>query len=143
VVPYIEGLTTQAPHDEQVRLDLKCDARSVATARNAVAELARRVGAEVDDVRIAVSEAVANSVVHAYRGMRPRNISVEARPERGLLVVVVADQGIGMTPNPDGPGLRVGIPLITKVCDDVRFASSDEGTIVSMSFATSIPGGGA
>jgi anti-sigma regulatory factor (Ser/Thr protein kinase) len=141
VVPYIGGLTTQAPHDEQVRLDLKCDAKSVATARHAVADLARRVGAQVDDVKIAVSEAVANSVVHAYRGIRPGKISVDARPERGRLLVTVADEGIGMTPNPRGPGLRVGIPLITKLCDDVRFASSDEGTTVSMSFATSSPGG--
>jgi stage II sporulation protein AB (anti-sigma F factor) len=139
-VPYIEGLTTQAPHDEQVRLDLKCDAQSVATARHAVAELARRVGAQVDDVKIAVSEAVANAVVHAYRGMRPGRIWVKARPERGRLVVIVADDGIGMTPNPGGPGLRVGIPLITKLCDDVRFASSDEGTTVSMSFAAPATG---
>jgi anti-sigma regulatory factor (Ser/Thr protein kinase) len=117
-----------------VRLDLECQASSVATARHAVADLARRVGVAVDDVQIAVSEAVANAVVHAYRGIRPGRISVRARLERGRLLVTVADQGIGMTPNPGNPGLRVGIPLITKLCDDVRFTSSDKGTVVAMSF---------
>lgn len=91
----------------------------------------------MDDVQIAVSEAVGNAVVHAYRGVRPGPISVCARRARGRLVVTVADEGIGMTPDPSNTGLRVGIPLITKICDDVRFASSDEGTVVSMSFATS------
>ena len=120
-----------------MRLDLACDVTSVAAARHAVADLARRLGAQVDDVQIAVSEAVGNAVVHAYRGVRPGPISVSARRARGRLVVTVADEGIGMTPDPSNPGLRVGIPLITKICDDVRFASSDEGTVVSMSFATS------
>jgi hypothetical protein len=46
-----------------------------------------------------------------------------------------------MTPNPSNPGLRLGIPLITKLCEDVRFTSSDDGTVVSMSFATPSSGG--
>jgi len=117
--------------------------KSVAAARHAVADLARRLGAEVDDVQIAVSEAVGNAVVHAYRGIRPGPIAVRARRARGKLLVTVADQGIGMTPDPTNPGLRVGIPLITKICDDVRFTSSDEGTVVSMSFATSSSGANA
>jgi hypothetical protein len=56
-------------------------------------------------------------------------------------LVTVADDGMGMTPNPGNPGLRVGIPLITKLSDDVRFTSSDKGTVVSMSFATGVAGG--
>ena len=120
-----------------MRLDLTCEVTSVAAARHAIADLARRMGAQVDDVKIAVSEAVGNAVVHAYRGVPPGPISVRARRERGRLLVIVADEGIGMTPDPSNPGLRVGIPLITKICDDVRFTSSDEGTVVSLSFATS------
>jgi anti-sigma regulatory factor (Ser/Thr protein kinase) len=122
-------------------LDLSSDATNVAIARNAIAELAERVGAAVDDVKIAVSEAVGNAVVHAYRGDAAGTIRVTGRYKRGRLLVTVADDGIGMTPNPRTPGLRVGIPLITKLCDDVRFASSDEGTVVSMSFATGVGSG--
>lgn len=134
------SLTTSAHYDEQVQLDLSSDATNVAVARNALAELARRVGAHVDDVKIAVSEAVGNAVVHAYRGGETGTIRVTARHKRGRLVVTVADDGIGMTPNPGNPGLRVGIPLITKLCDDVRFTSSDRGTVVSMSFAADLAG---
>jgi stage II sporulation protein AB (anti-sigma F factor) len=123
-----------------VQLDLSSDATNVAVARNAIAELAERVGAAVDDVKIAVSEAVGNAVVHAYRGGDAGPIRVTGRYKRGRLLVTVADEGIGMTPNPGNPGLRVGIPLITKLCDDVRFTSSDRGTVVSMSFGAGAAG---
>ena len=126
-----------------MQLDLSSDATNVAVARDALAKLAERVGAEVDDVKIAVSEAVGNAVVHGYRGDRTGTIQVTGRYKRGRLLVTVADDGIGMTPNPSNPGLRVGIPLITKLCDDVRFTSSDQGTVVSMSFATGVPAGDA
>jgi len=125
-----------------VQLDLSCEATSVRIARNAVARLARSLEASIDDVKIAVSEAVANAVVHAYRDTDPGEIRVVARNERGRLLVTVADDGIGMTPNPGNPGLRLGIPLITKLCEDVRFTSSDDGTVVSMSFATPSSAGG-
>jgi serine/threonine-protein kinase RsbW/stage II sporulation protein AB (anti-sigma F factor) len=101
-----------------------------------MAELAVRFGAGVDDVKIAVSEAVANAVIHAYRGREPGSVRVTGEHRRGRLLVTVSDDGMGMTPNLGNPGLRMGIPLITKLCDDVRFSSSDEGTVVSMSFAT-------
>lgn len=139
---YIGGLTTQLPQEQQVELDLSSEATSVAIARHAVASLAERLGAPVDDVKIAVSEAVANAVIHAYREGDSGEIRVTARHERNRLLVTVADDGIGMTPNPGNPGLRVGIPLITKLCDDVRFSSSDDGTMVSMSFGTSAADGG-
>lgn len=108
-------------------------------ARSAVAEFAERLGAAADDVRIAVSEAVGNAIVHAYRNGKSGMIRVFAREERGRLLVTVEDDGIGMAPNPASQGLRIGIPLITKLCDDVRFTSSEDGTTVSMSFAAADP----
>lgn len=124
-----------------MRLDLPSEPGSVSDARNAVAALAEWLGVGVDDVKIAVSEAVGNAVVHAYRGGKAGVIRVFAREDRGRLLVTVADDGIGMAPNPATQGLRIGIPLITKVCEDVRFTSSDEGTTVSMSFPSSAPCG--
>ena len=117
-------------------MELPCEPESVGDARRAVAELAERLGVDdVDDVRIAVSEAVGNAIVHAYRGGNLGRIRVFAREKRGRLLVTVADDGVGMAPHPESEGLRIGIPLITKVCEDVRFASSEDGTKVSMSFA--------
>ena len=123
----------------EVRLDLPSEPASVAKARNAVAALADRFGVAVDDVKIAVSEAVGNAIVHAYRGRKPGVVRVFAREHRGRLLVTVTDDGTGMAPNPESQGLRLGIPLITRVCDDVRFTSTDDGTNVSMSFAALAP----
>jgi serine/threonine-protein kinase RsbW len=123
--------------EHEVRLSLAVEPASVGVARHAVADLAQHLGVAVDDVKIAVSEAVGNVILHAYRGGRAGIIKVLARSDRGRFLVTVTDNGVGMSPNPDSQGLGLGIPLITKLCDDVRFVSSDSGTVVSMSFALS------
>jgi anti-sigma regulatory factor (Ser/Thr protein kinase) len=127
-------VTAAAAHEEGFELDLPSDSKSVGKARRAVAGLARRLGAVEADVAIAVSEAVGNAVVHAFREGRSGTIRVFARTDRGRFLVTVADDGIGMTPNPENAGLGFGIPLISKVCDDVRFSSSREGTKITMCF---------
>ena len=118
----------------EVNLDLPSDAASIKRARDAVSELAEQVGVPVGDVKLAVSEAVSNAVIHAFRGQDPGTISVRARVVRDRLIVVVADDGTGMRPNVDSPGLGFGISLITKMAGDVRFDSSPKGLTVSMSF---------
>jgi serine/threonine-protein kinase RsbW/stage II sporulation protein AB (anti-sigma F factor) len=117
-----------------VRLQLKSEPRSIKRARDAVSAFAERVGASARDVKLAVSEAVTNAVVHAFRGRAAGTISVEARMSSGLLLVVVADDGIGMVPNPDSAGLGMGLSLITQLAHDVRFDSGGEGVTVSMRF---------
>jgi len=133
-------MSNEALAGGELDMVLSPEPSSVVEARNAVTEIARRSGAREEDVRLAVSEAVGNAVIHAFRGRESGTIVVSARPERGRLLVTVSDDGIGMTPNPDGPGLGFGIALIGKLADDVRFSSSDEGTVISMSFdAAAIP----
>ncbi len=124
-----------AQESGELELTLPPEATSIKRARDAVAVLAERVGAPVADVKLAVSEAVTNSLVHGYRDGGQGAISVTARIERGRLLVVVADQGVGMKPNLQSPGLGVGISLITSLAGDVRFDSSPNGLTVSMSFA--------
>ena len=56
------------------------------------------------DVKLAVTEACTNVVVHAYPdGDGP--MSVSAGLSRGALTVVVSDEGRGILPRPDSPGL--------------------------------------
>jgi anti-sigma regulatory factor (Ser/Thr protein kinase) len=131
----VAPLNVDAANEEEIRLDLASESTNVAVARDAVAELALQVGADIDSVKIAVGEAVGNSVLHAYRGSDPGTIQVRAWIARGRLLVTIEDDGIGMRPNPDSQGLRLGVPLITTLCDDVRFTSSESGTFISMSFA--------
>jgi anti-sigma regulatory factor (Ser/Thr protein kinase) len=119
---------------ESLDLELPAEPESVAEARHAAARLARRYGAEEADVKIAVSEAVGNAVLHAYRGGADGTITVKGALVRGKLVFVVTDTGVGMSPNPDSPGLHLGIPLIGKVAEDMRIDAGAGGTSISFSF---------
>jgi serine/threonine-protein kinase RsbW len=118
-----------------IELELRSEPASVGAARHAAARLAADVGAPEDDVRIAVSEAVGNAVVHGYRGRRSGPIILKGWVEGGRLLVVVVDRGIGMSPNPASAGLGMGLPLIARVVEDLRVEGGPEGTTVSMSFA--------
>jgi anti-sigma regulatory factor (Ser/Thr protein kinase) len=115
-------------------LELPADPESVAEARHAAAAVARSVGADEADVKIAISEAVGNAVVHAYRGGLEGIIRVKGAVERGKLRFEVSDDGVGMSPNLDSRGLHLGIPLIGKVAEDLHIAAAARGTTVSFSF---------
>jgi anti-sigma regulatory factor (Ser/Thr protein kinase) len=118
------------------RLDLVLPAvpDSVPTARHAAARLACEVGAIELDVKIAVSEAVGNVVVHAYRDGRPGTVEIEGSVEDDKLLIVISDHGLGMSPHPDSPGLGFGLPLIGQVVEDLRVEAGPTGTRLSMVF---------
>jgi anti-sigma regulatory factor (Ser/Thr protein kinase) len=78
-------------------------------------------GLDVDvwPVGLVISEAVTNVVLHAYRHREPGSVRMKATVADGLLTVVVADDGIGMSPRSDSPGLGVGLALIRRLAQDV------------------------
>lgn len=112
-------------------------AASVAPIRQAVSAVARDCGLSperIGDVRLAVSEAVSNAIVHAY-GERSGEIVVDAREEAGELVIVVGDRGGGIVPRPDSPGLGLGLPLIVALTSRMEICTPDERTTeVHMAF---------
>jgi anti-sigma regulatory factor (Ser/Thr protein kinase) len=134
----MRSVTPSLPLEEGLRL--APEAASIATARRAMAEIARDVGAPEGDVKLAVSEAVTNAVTHAFRGRNPGTITLSASHQGGRLQITVADDGIGMTPNLESTGLGFGVPLITKIANEVRFDSSELGTTVVMAFDTTPEG---
>ena len=112
----------------------------VSDARARVAELATRAGAPataLDEVRLAVSEAVSNAVVHGYRDRSPGPVTVTAQAEDHELTVVVSDEGAGLAPRHDSPGSGLGLPLIAQVAESVSVttASDGHGTVLCMTFA--------
>jgi anti-sigma regulatory factor (Ser/Thr protein kinase) len=117
-----------------LELELPPEPGSVVQARHAVRELARTVGSPEHEVALAVSEAVSNAVVHAFRHGREGSIQIRARRSGAELLVTVADDGVGMIPDLDSPGLGVGTSLISRLSDQATFESSDEGTTVTMRF---------
>jgi len=99
-----------------VRLRLVASADSVRVVRRAMTDLCERLGIAAEragEVRLAVTEACTNVVLHAYAGNRPRGIlEVDARRADGALVVIVRDFGSGLAPRPDSPGLGIGLSLM-------------------------------
>jgi anti-sigma regulatory factor (Ser/Thr protein kinase) len=88
----------------------------------------------LDDIRLAVSEACANVVVHAYpdgEGL----LVVQVFTSDDAVAVSVRDHGTGMAPRTDSPGLGVGLPLIASLARTLELsASSGGGTEVRMAF---------
>ena len=111
----------------------------VAPARHAVTDLARRVGMTeelVANVALAVSEAITNAVLHGFVDRDTGFIEVSAQTDGPQLVVTVTDDGNGMVPRPDSPGLGMGLPIIARLTRalDVRSPESGVGTQLCMTF---------
>ena len=116
-------------------------AENVAPIRHAVVDLAKRSGAGDDvltDLALAVGEACANVVVHAYPPGDVGPLIVHADVDNPVeIVVTVVDQGQGMTPRPDSPGLGLGLPLIANLSDrlEIQDGPGGVGTELMMAFS--------
>jgi anti-sigma regulatory factor (Ser/Thr protein kinase) len=88
------------------------------------------------DIALAVSEACANVVMHAYvDAPEPGPLTVAAYHDNSALVVTVTDDGSGMVPRPDSPGLGVGLSLIAQLAQGLEVSNlTPRGTTVRMTF---------
>jgi anti-sigma regulatory factor (Ser/Thr protein kinase) len=123
------------------RLELRTQATPVAVpgVRRAVVDFAalHRRG-NGPDIALAVSEAVTNAVLHAYRDGLSGDVRVVACVEPDRLVVVVRDYGVGMSPHPDSPGLGLGLAVIGRLAAELNIERPvDGGTRVRMHFTGS------
>ena len=128
------GLTD---HALSFRRSFPADPGAPAVARHAIREFLR--GADpvaLADVLLAVSEVVTNCVVHGYRDAPAGEVALEAQREGDRLLLSVADDGSGMAPRIDSPGLGLGLPLVSQVAERVDIsAPAGGGTLVSMHFS--------
>jgi serine/threonine-protein kinase RsbW/stage II sporulation protein AB (anti-sigma F factor) len=89
-------------------------------------------------VDLAVSEAVTNAVVHAYRDRHPGAESGQVRitvtVEDGELLVVVSDEGMGLAPRLDSPGAGLGLPLMATLADRFEVQNLTTGTRLLLGF---------
>jgi serine/threonine-protein kinase RsbW/stage II sporulation protein AB (anti-sigma F factor) len=108
--------------------------------RSEVAARARDWGvpdASIGDVKLAVTEAATNVVLHAYRDGAAGDVGARAQVEPGRLRVVISDEGCGLAPRSDSPGLGLGLPLITAVAETVEVIALEQGTEIHMTFPCS------
>jgi anti-sigma regulatory factor (Ser/Thr protein kinase) len=92
-------------------------------------------GERLDEVRLAVSEALTNAVVHAYRDGEPGRFQVTAALASGELWVLIGDDGRGLHAWNDSRGLGIGLSLISGLSDDFAIVTrASGGTEVQMRF---------
>jgi stage II sporulation protein AB (anti-sigma F factor) len=116
-------------------------------ARVAVSAFASKLGppvGEIAELKTAVSEAVTNCIVHAYReGNGLITLSVKALPD-GRVYIKIADKGCGIadieqareplwTSRPDEDRAGLGFAVMESFCDKMRIKSAPKkGTTVTL-----------
>lgn len=129
----------------RVALELASIPENVGVARLLVAMIAAQADftvSEVDEVKLAVSEAVTNAVIHGYNSEPGHTVSLEVTLEGRLLQVVVSDRGRGIediamamqpavSSDPDRMGL--GFSFMESHMDSLQVDSAvGRGTRVTM-----------
>jgi GAF domain-containing protein/anti-sigma regulatory factor (Ser/Thr protein kinase) len=117
---------------ERLELSVAAVPDSLGAMRRSLRSWLLAAGADEDetyDVLVAVGEAAANAVEHAY-GPVDREFAVAAERDGGDAVFTVSDRGRwrGARGNNRGRGLA----LMRELMDDVRVDSGDEGTVVTL-----------
>ena len=108
---------------------------SVAVARRAVHDFAHDLEVDVDGVVLAVSEAVANVVAHAYLDGAHGMVELSAAASPFEVTVTVRDHGRGLGAK-DGrtPGAGYGLLLIDRLAQHVELADTPDGVALTMGF---------
>lgn len=121
-----------------LQLTLPARAENVAVVRHAIGGLGDAVSVTdqvLSDIKLAVTEACTNVVVHAYDDGHVGTLEVTATMRAERLTVIVRDEGRGIVPRPDSPGLGLGLPLIATLAESLELGTGEENqTEVRMTF---------
>jgi serine/threonine-protein kinase RsbW len=126
----------------EVVLHMPARAEGVGVVRQALAGMADALDFDsvtLADMKMAVTEACTNVVVHAYPdGEGPMGLRASIDERR--LSLVVTDRGRGIVPRPDSPGLGLGLPLIATLAESLELGTGrSEETEVRMTFDLGAP----
>ena len=126
----------------RLMIELQAVPERVPSARGAITRLCEDLEIEEDlagQIRLAVTEACTNCVLHAYadESGTDATFALEARVEHDDLLVVVRDAGAGITAVRSGrAGLGFGLRLMRQAASSVDVVSlPGGGTSVAMRFA--------
>jgi serine/threonine-protein kinase RsbW len=118
-------------------------ASNVAVMRAGVVSFAAQHGASLraqTDIALAVSEAVTNSVVHAFIHQPAGTISLIADAAVDALYVRISDDGSGMSPRTDSPGMGLGLHLIERLTSSFELGAGPRGRGIEMRLSFDAPG---
>jgi stage II sporulation protein AB (anti-sigma F factor) len=104
-------------------------AESAGCARSAVADFAATAGLEGDQlerIRLVVSEAVTNSIRHAYPD-EEGTVHVMSAVAGGELWVLIVDEGRGLAAETPNPGLGLGLKIMERMSDGFMLAERAAG----------------
>jgi GAF domain-containing protein/anti-sigma regulatory factor (Ser/Thr protein kinase) len=116
----------------ELRLRLLAEPKTLAQVRRILRRWLRDRGANARDVAemtIAVSEACANAIEHAY-SPAPATFELHASAQNGEVTVTVRDSGQWRVPRGENRGR--GLSIITSAMDDVQVERTESGTEVVM-----------
>jgi anti-sigma regulatory factor (Ser/Thr protein kinase) len=134
-------MMTLATTTPDMELALPARAANIAVVRHAFGALGEAFAVDeqvLANIRLAVTEACTNVVVHAYPAGHEGPLEIFATLGEEKLVVVVRDEGSGIAPRADSPGLGLGLPLIASLTESVLLGRDDDDrTEVRMTFPLS------
>ena len=128
-------------HQDRLALRLPVRPESVGIGRRAAAQFAEEAGFAATTlwhVRLSVSEALSNVVLHAHAESEDgalEHLVLTAEADDAGVHFTISDHGRGLRPRSDSPGMGLGLALIANSCDELALDESDNGgTIVRMTF---------
>jgi anti-sigma regulatory factor (Ser/Thr protein kinase) len=107
---------------------------SVGAARHAVRRFAADLEVDLDGIALAVSEAVANVVAHAYADGTCETVELSIETSPFELTVVVRDRGRGLADGGGCGGAGFGLPLIHRLAQHVELTDTPDGVELTMGF---------
>jgi serine/threonine-protein kinase RsbW len=129
----------------RVVLEVPAKPEFLLLARLAATGVGRSAGASeetIADLKLAVTEAVANAVRHAYPPDSPGRVSVELSADGGRLEIAVSDEGRGLgdaeltSDGPSEPGESgMGLSIIRAIADEVEVGAGPDGRGTRVRFA--------
>ncbi|MCM1043468.1 MAG: anti-sigma F factor [Corallococcus sp.] len=133
-------------YDNYMKLSISAISRNEAFARSVVGAFCTQLNPtleQVDDIKTAVSEAVTNCIVHAYRGKQEGTIDIFCGIKGSSIEIEITDYGKGIddveqamqpffTTVATGERSGMGFTVMKAFCDDVCVVSSNGKTTVKL-----------
>src|SRR5262245_38660388 len=120
----------------EFKLSLPARSENLITVRRTVSDFAASLGVDhetIVDLRLAVNEACSNVVRHAYEGATGA-MKVEVRPVGDSLLVIVEDEGGGLSRASGDPGAGFGLRVACALSNSVEVRQKSAGMEVRLAF---------